>query len=420
MVNLSMELRVLLLGLAGLAAGALINLAVYRLAWNPRPISPWSLAPAGASPRRWTDRIPVLGWWGLRRESALHGSGFWIRPMLVELLVGVGFAALYWWEVARLGLYVPPAPAIPTFVLHAQYASHLLLMSMMLAASLIDADEKIIPDSISVPGTWLGLLLAAVVPMSLLPNEVLPPNGGLFLPFLHLAAPDAYPPELDGFPQLGSLALGLGCWWLWCVSLARRTWYTRHGWGRALRLSCARLRRDPSTIPLVIMGLIGSGVIVAVWYFNDGHWRGLLTALAGMMAGGLMIWLVRILGTAVLGREAMGFGDVTLMAMIGSFLGWQTCVIVFFLAPFAGLVVGLFSLVSRGEHEIPYGPFLCLAAAAVIIKWASIWAWAAGIFALGWILPAVLVVCLLLMPLLLGAWRLTLALIRRTGNAGRV
>ena len=40
----------------------------------------------------------------------------------------------------------------------------------MLAASFIDIDEKIIPDEITVTGTMLGLLIAAIVPMSLLPH----------------------------------------------------------------------------------------------------------------------------------------------------------------------------------------------------------------------------------------------------------
>ena len=36
----------------------------------------------------------------------------------------------------------------------------------------------------------------------------------------------------------------------------------------------------------------------------------------------------------------MGFGDVTLLAMIGAFVGWQGVIVVFFLAPFAGAVIG--------------------------------------------------------------------------------
>ena len=69
----------------------------------------------------------------------------------------------------------------------------------------------------------------------------------------------------------------------------------------------------------------------------------------------------------------MGFGDVTLMAMIGAFLGWQAGLLVFFLAPFAGIVLGLLVVVLRRDSEIPYGPFLCLGAVAVLVFWASFW-----------------------------------------------
>ena len=58
--------------------------------------------------------------------------------------------------------------------MHATFACHLVLIWMMLVASLIDADEKVIPDSITVPGTLLGLLAAAACPWSLLP-DFLPP-----------------------------------------------------------------------------------------------------------------------------------------------------------------------------------------------------------------------------------------------------
>jgi prepilin signal peptidase PulO-like enzyme (type II secretory pathway) len=132
----------------------------------------------------------------------------------------------------------------------------------------------------------------------------------------------------------------------------------------------------------------------------------LFTALVGLVASGGIVWAVRLIGTAALKREAMGFGDVTLMMMIGAFLGWQACLILFFLAPFAALVIGIVQFVARRDDVIPYGPFLCLAAVAVIVAWAPIWMWAQPMFAMGGLVPAVLVVCLALLGLMLAVWRM--------------
>lgn len=400
-------LRLAGLFVLGVCLGSLVNLAVYQLAWHRRAISPWSRPDRSAPPRRPDDRVPIFGWLGLRREAALHGPGFWIRPMLVELLLGAGLALLYWWEIERLGLLPPgmprPVPRDTLATLHAQYASHVVLILLMLVASLIDADEKIIPDTITVPGTLLGLLAAAVAPWSLLPGAVF--VHGAIRP-LHLVSPYPWPTCLEGFPRFWPLAAALACWWLWCVALMHRTWYARHGWRRAFQLMAARLRRDPSTPPILVLGLIGSAGILGGWVWSGDHWQGLLTALVGMAASGGLIWAVRVIGTAVLHREAMGFGDVTLMAMVGTFLGWQASLIVFFLAPFAGLVLGLLNLILRHDREIPYGPFLCLAALVVIVRWASLWDWAIGIFALGILVPLLVLICLALMALLLGVLRL--------------
>ncbi|HEY4761909.1 MAG TPA: prepilin peptidase, partial [Thermoguttaceae bacterium] len=109
-----------------------------------------------------------------------------------------------------------------------------------------------------------------------------------------------------------------------------------------------------------------------------------------------------IVGTAVLRQEAMGFGDVTLMSMIGAFLGWQSCLIIFFMAPIAALAVGLLRLLLIRDREIPYGPFLCLATSVVVLYWAPIWDYVFGIFSLGWIIPCAMLACLALMiPLLM-------------------
>lgn len=151
-----MEVRLAVLFVLGSCVGSLANLGIYRLAWHPRSISPWWRPDPKAPPRRWSDRLPIIGWLGLRREAGLHGTGFWIRPMLAELLTGIGFAALYWWQVGQAGLLPAelPRPAPPGMLalLHLQYAAHLLLITLMLIASMIDVDEQTIPDSITVPG----------------------------------------------------------------------------------------------------------------------------------------------------------------------------------------------------------------------------------------------------------------------------
>jgi leader peptidase (prepilin peptidase) / N-methyltransferase len=415
-----MELRLAALFVLGACVGSLANLGIYRLAWNRRAISPWGPRPAGLAPRRLLDRVPVLGWLGMRRETGLHGRGFWIRPMLVELLAGLGFAALYWWEVGQAGLLPPESPhsfgpgIFP--ILHMEYAAHMLLISLMIVASLIDVDEKTIPDAITVPGTLLGLLLAAVLPCSLLPDIFPIGKGAAYLTFLHAASPPDWPqpwPQwLDGPPHLAPLAGGLICLWLWCVAIMPRSWHMRHGVGRAIRLCLARLARDRLTHVILVLGWLGSALIFVVWDSGGLRWVALFSALVGMIAGGGLIWLVRVIGTAVLRREAMGFGDVTLMAMIGAFLGWQTTILIFFLAPFAGLIVGLTQWMLRGEAEIPYGPFLCLAALASIVFWASLWERTQGIFALGWILIAALAACLALMAVLLPIVRWVLSALR--------
>jgi prepilin signal peptidase PulO-like enzyme (type II secretory pathway) len=404
--------RLGLVSLAGACLGSLANWAIAALAFEPRSVSPWAAQP-GTPRRRWFDRVPILGWLRVRGETPVHGSGFWIRPLVIEVLFAAGAAALYWWEIDRGGLLpeknLPMQPLLrPLVDIHAQWLCHVMLFWLMLVTSVIDADEKLIPDAITVPGTILGLTTATICPFALLP--VLWNEGGMVRAgFLHLSSPGPWPAGLAGWPHVGSLALALACWWLWCVALVHRTWYDRHGWRRALGLMLARIARERSTWRLVWLGLAGSVGILAVWLWGVFSWMGLLTALVGMAAGGGLIWAVRIIGYAVLRREAMGFGDVTLMAMIGAFLGWQSCPVIFFLAPLAGLVIGLIQLVFGGDSEIPYGPFLCLAAAVVIIDWEALWQGWQGMEKVlafwGVTVPLLMVFCLAAMAVLLALWR---------------
>jgi prepilin signal peptidase PulO-like enzyme (type II secretory pathway) len=351
--------------------------------------------------------------------------------MFIELLAGVGLAALYWWEVELQALLPEPlhvpvglpagAAMIHTLAtLHLVYISNALLIGFMIVASLIDVDERLIPDEVTVPGTLLGLLLAAVAPWSLLPvmfREAIPGLGfgPAHLRFLTFTSTQAWPwpTELNRMPDVRSLAIGLACVWLWCIGLMPRSWYSRHGWRRAWGLMWARLRRDRLTRWSLAVGVATSVGVAMVWQISGSRWEALLSALIGMATGGGLIWSVRVIGKAVLGREAMGFGDVTLTAMIGAFLGWQACLVVFFLAPIAGAAIGIAQLLARRKNEIRYGPFLCLAALVAIVRWAMIWESLGAVFALGWLVPATMGACILLIAPLLFLVRFVGDVLRR-------
>jgi len=87
-----------------------------------------------------------------------------------------------------------------------------------------------------------------------------------------------------------------------------------------------------------------------------------LASLTGIFVSGGLIFLCGVFGKLVFRKDAMGFGDVKLMGMIGGFLGWKLGVATFFLAPFFGLLFGLPRLILKKGNVIPYGPFLSIAA----------------------------------------------------------
>jgi leader peptidase (prepilin peptidase) / N-methyltransferase len=392
------------LGLLGLLLGGLVNAGIYALAWFRRPISPWQRPHADAPPRRWSDFIPIGGWFGLARESSIHGRGFWVRPLLIEVACGLGLPALYWWEtsgkLAPLLAAVAPPGAAP---LHHQFISHAILMGLMLVATFIDFDEKTIPDEITVPGTLIGLLLAAIWPDSHLPvPRLIAPAVRAYAPLLLTSTSD-WPAWLNA---AGGLALGLAIFVGWCLALIPALCTLRRGWWNGVRFYFASIARESAWWKMLLLAALGSAAILAVWRRDAAPWQALLTSLVGLGFGGGLVWAVRIAGRIALHKEAMGFGDVTLMAMIGAFLGWQPCLMIFFLSPFAALVIALTQWALTGRRDIPYGPYLCASAALVIVGWPWFWQNFGALFAAGWLLPAVLGACLLLMMGLLTLWRL--------------
>jgi len=98
-------------------------------------------------------------------------------------------------------------------------------------------------------------------------------------------------------------------------------------------------------------------------------------SLFGLILGGILILLIASIGTIAfrkklkeIGQEsAMGGGDVKYLAMIGAFLGWQGAVLVFFMAPFFGSVIGVIEKLRNRTDIIPYGPYLSIATLITIL-----------------------------------------------------
>jgi len=407
-----MPLRLLGLFLIGACLGAAINLGIYRLAYLRRRISPWSRTRGRLPSRDLVDRIPIVGWWNLRRESNIHGCGFWIRPMLLELLFGIGIAALYWLEIGEVALNIAPqfpgvrpAGAVQMQALHFQFAIHVVLLVLMAMATFIDIDEQTVPDAITIPGTIIGLLIAALCSAPILPMLQIggrpPAAADLTIPLRF-----DYPDEAAAFlASVWSLIVALAIYLGWCFALLPRRWRTGVGIAKAWRVMWRRIAARPEknwVLPIAVIGCVG---IVAAWSRGGQGWRGLFSALVGIAVGGGIIWLIRLIGGAVLKREAMGFGDVTLMAMIGAFVGWQAVLIVFFMAPFVGAVVGLLQWILIGENVIPFGPFLCLGALTTLVFWAAVWDYASQLFEIQWLIPSAIAICLPLLGAMLYGWQ---------------
>lgn len=89
-----------------------------------------------------------------------------------------------------------------------------------------------------------------------------------------------------------------------------------------------------------------------------------INSLTGAILGFLSLLVVALIGRALFKKEAMGGGDLKLLAMLGAFLGWKNVFFTIFISSLVGSVIGitLILLKKKGRKEyIPYGPYLALA-----------------------------------------------------------
>jgi len=106
-------------------------------------------------------------------------------------------------------------------------------------------------------------------------------------------------------------------------------------------------------------------------------------SLLGLLIGGGLLWLVAEVYYRLRKMEGLGFGDVKMMAMVGTFLGWKYTLLTIFLGSFSGAILGMLYIRIRKldlRHQLPFGVFLGLAAIVVLLFGPEMLGWYLDLF----------------------------------------
>ena len=166
-MDLPRELGAVLAGLLGLLIGSFLNVVIYRLPkimerqWAEECAELNGQTPAAAekfnllTPRsrcsscghvlHWYENIPVLSYLFLRGKCSACGARYGVRYPLVELVAGALFFFCAW----RWGLSM-------TALAWCGFSAALL------ALAVIDWDTTLLPDDITLPLLWAGLIVAVL------------------------------------------------------------------------------------------------------------------------------------------------------------------------------------------------------------------------------------------------------------------
>jgi leader peptidase (prepilin peptidase)/N-methyltransferase len=346
-------LYVAMAAVCGSAVGSFLNVCIYRM-----PRAGMSVA----SPRRshcpscgfaipWHDNLPIVSWLWLRGRCRSCRAAISPRYLLVEALAAAAFGLL---ALRYLGGAEPQLGVF--FCLIALTAASIVV-------AFIDQDLQIIPDEITLPGMMVVPLLSLLVPelegdRSGSVAQLLDGLEGL-LRGVSNVLPGWFHGTFAGGAAVAAAGLGSG---LLGLGGYRLYWRWAHPAEPKRLRDCA--------LAAVLSSYVGGALaVMAIWPSLSGHPRlhALWAALLGMAAGAGLVLLVGTLGREVFRKEAMGFGDVKLMGLLGGFTGWEGVLAGFALACLLGSVVGVYRLIRYRSRYLPFGPYLVMGSLAMII-----------------------------------------------------
>jgi len=230
----------------GLMLGSFLNVCIYRLPRGLSVVHPRSACPGCRRMIPFYDNIPVISWLLLRGRCRSCKTPISVRYLLVEVLTGTLFLGCYWHFGLTLALL-----------------KYCILGFLLLGLIFTDAETKLLPNKLTLPGLAIGILFSLFVPVNDLASQLLP-------------------------------------------------------------------------------GLISLPVSSDVSW----HLLSLIDSLLGAAAGASFIYGAGAIYLRARGVEGMGFGDVKLMAMVGSFLGLRLTILTLFAGSLVGSFFGLSAVLA--------------------------------------------------------------------------
>lgn len=117
------------------------------------------------------------------------------------------------------------------------------------------------------------------------------------------------------------------------------------------------------------------GTVLGLLFAAIGGLGPFLTGLIGAAVGFGLLWLVGFLGTWAFKEEAMGGGDIKMMAMVGAFVGWQGVLLTIFLGALSGTLIFLPLHLAGKKKLVPFGIFLAMGAALTYLVGPAVIDW---------------------------------------------
>ncbi|MBN1521789.1 MAG: prepilin peptidase, partial [Candidatus Aureabacteria bacterium] len=121
---------------------------------------------------------------------------------------------------------------------------------------------------------------------------------------------------------------------------------------------------DVISLPGIVIGILFSFLLPEI-QGKASHLQGLLASFLSAATGGGILLLIALIGTLIFRKEAMGMGDIKLVAMFGAFMGIKLTLLSIFLASLVGSLGGGLLMAAgkaKMQSRIPFGPYLATGA----------------------------------------------------------